>query len=1648
MFNFIKNIVYSKYIKELFEDYDYRVFDDYVETVYKKDNMIFVEVCDKKIGKQLYEVLRWLKKNKITILTSTNYYKFKDYIYDKDNVVKWFCYETRRLGANWHWIEGNKKVEEFAYIVEFFEQNGFVLDDETFWSDNNCNSISELFSYFVPISEDEEQAKMDIEKSRACLLKYAHYMISKTRDFLSTDYDRIDKDIIINANYFGYNVCLVKMCYEYYKSGTVSADIFEVLKHDTISYNMFYEFVDIAYALKDDYASKYSITERTEKYVVYDGKIKIYNPNAFEEDYDESDYKVFLVNNAKNIKRNAYVCQEKLDRLIYNLDNDFIGIIASDGKEDGLNFKNISEMKFKNQAEIIIFVASLMEFSNTVVRYFSSKLKKAYQKECDLKSSIKCSINSQDSNTSENYGFRIQSIRELYNFTHTDVKKQILKILFDFLKEFLTVKYGEIHTEKAILEKIEVRTLNPLVAKAFIQYVLKNNNGATPLYEKSEVSDELYEMLLFYKKHESSNQADMFCFDSRFEYDPTKIPIVFGDEVEKKYQIKIEKGTKTVLSDGRCVEIFNRAINIGKLALKEEAARETLSGFFKNLEDEHVKVVGISELIYSRELNTANMYKLIGFIKEPIKGKRITDKYLCTLSNKDLYKIGGYLFSKFTEYYLPSTDIYVDEDFIFYIDILQKEFKVKQHKSHFNIYPDTVFERICSEKGYKREAFSDWNSVKELTLTLDGNIERYKNSIILRNKLLNIADSLDAYCTEHEMFYESIDNQCPICRKIKYLVEPDKIRNTSELLFEDGYAQHYKLNDELNLKLYKTSCFKFNMIEDNIVQIIDSAYDVSQDCFVPCKKAVDNNNTFVGYVYKAVQFEKSIENQELCINLKDSNNLALLPRLKSLKRLILQVKDLIKDKDAGFVKNPFTEVFLNPSHKKQVQILNIDFFSKGEYAIANGLADLTAKWTCQYVSKLLDSDKSLPISKTCKNVIRNYCETTRKLNAGACLEDLTTLLECITGLSEEMTKYCSTHKTYYSNKILFCPKCMPDTALQNYLTIKENKEIFLSKEPENEGGESFIYSYKDGLIAKVFKSEQINLSLKESTLCNILLKKDLLAELNKKSEKFHYVVPQKVLVDEKTGEIFGYVMENLQDVQPISNLKHKSIVEKLMFTQKDILEILITIGEGIETMHEKANIYIGDLNGQNILFDSKKNVYFIDFDGMGVDNIAPEFCTDGYIDPVSKESKNITMKDDWYSFAVQVFYYLTYTHPFNGIYYEIEPSGKKVMLDIPDKMKKRISLLGEHNLKPPAVAEPWDWMSPCLKNAFLEIFEGDLRESIVPILKNQYKTLCTNEVTRINPKFIAKKLHPFGDDVTQKSKIKVTHLFNQYAAICKDEKDKFIVVMPNETYTDKLTEKNNVTEKNMLLQTKIILADDEFVEDVKLTEDGAYAFIRCANKISVISLGSSKTDSMSIEDVSSETKFAVDENSIYYTGIHNNQPVLFQCTILPNAEVRKSIIAVGNKPVDWFNVKFGSKFVIVRRTKDGKDQVYCNNEKLCNIAYTDDSSEYNIVYDEATKLWLVINTEGNGIIIEPKGTYRGINLQKYRYNNNMLGVFFKKGKIYIPNNLLYIVDVFDESKVKQLQCLSFVNSESQILDVNNQGFYVKTENTLYEIRRG
>ena len=340
-----------------------------------------------------------------------------------------------------------------------------------------------------------------------------------------------------------------------------------------------------------------------------------------------------------------------------------------------------------------------------------------------------------------------------------------------------------------------------------------------------------------------------------------------------------------------------------------------------------------------------------------------------------------------------------------------------------------------------------------------------------------------------------------------------------------------------------------------------------------------------------------------------------LPRLKALIRLLTQVRNLLLE-NVTFSQNPYGSVFLNKNHKKQVQILNIEFMDIG------GNESDTIRWTYEYVFSVIQSDESLYAVEDLKEQLLNKFDKTTNLK----IVDLENLLNKLEETATKFTNYCTLHRSYYNKELLFCPKCLGMGATKKIAIEYVSKESITSHKKINDGGEAIIYQYGNDNVAKVFReNKNINYALKSLTIARVMQKVETLKKVTS-TTKYKYIVPEKILVD--NYQIYGYVMKKVNGL-PLYALKEKQfVINELGFTKKDVFEILIEVGKGIERLHNE-NIFIGDLNGGNILFDKSKRVFFLDFDGMGVDELSPEFYTDWYIDPVSMKKHMVTQKDDW-----------------------------------------------------------------------------------------------------------------------------------------------------------------------------------------------------------------------------------------------------------------------------------------------------------------------------------------------------------------------------------------------------------------------------------
>lgn len=248
-----------------------------------------------------------------------------------------------------------------------------------------------------------------------------------------------------------------------------------------------------------------------------------------------------------------------------------------------------------------------------------------------------------------------------------------------------------------------------------------------------------------------------------------------------------------------------------------------------------------------------------------------------------------------------------------------------------------------------------------------------------------------------------------------------------------------------------------------------------------------------------------------------------------------------------------------------------------------------------------------------------------------------------------------------------------------------------------EGGEGTIYEYK-GHILKVYK-KCVNISAKERKV-NALIQKTLPKEVIKPIEAVY----------SSNGKFIGFTMKKVagEEIRVLTNRKH---LKANGISTKDILNILLKIQKAIAEIH-KAGIFIGDLNDQNILFDSSGNVYFIDCDSWSIGTEKCEVVMDLFKDPMMK-GNDFSADTDTYAESILIWKTITRIHPYGGT---MNPD-----IDILERMKRGISVIDNPQVKIPRTISSWKNLSPALVESLKKVFENRSRS-----LGNELEDMCAN----------------------------------------------------------------------------------------------------------------------------------------------------------------------------------------------------------------------------------------------------------------------------------------------------------------------------------
>lgn len=545
-----------------------------------------------------------------------------------------------------------------------------------------------------------------------------------------------------------------------------------------------------------------------------------------------------------------------------------------------------------------------------------------------------------------------------------------------------------------------------------------------------------------------------------------------------------------------------------------------------------------------------------------------------------------------------------------------------------------------------------------------------------------------------------------------------------------------------------------------------------------------------------------------------------------------------------------------------------------------------------------------------------------------------------------------------------------------------------------EGGEGYIYEY-NGKIIKTFKPH-IDVAAKErkvSALMKVALPKSV-------------ITPIDTVLDMR-GRFIGYCMEKVSG-EEFKRLSNRKFVTANNITTKDILGLLVKAKSVLAEIH-KQNIYVGDLNEQNILFDTAGNIYLIDCDSWTVGGDKCTVAMDLFKDP-QLQADNFNADTDNYAFMVLAWKSLTRVHPFGGT---IEPD-----MPILDRITKGISVIDRQNVKLPRLTKEWKGFSPDLVSEFKSVFEGGVRtltENMEDMLANL--TQCKKDKEYYYNKFSScpycnSNAHVNKKPVSQGS-VGGLKLYAIY------DGTKIKAVFDRYTY----------------------LGNDGFVhngnQEVAFSSIARYHYAKGGLEIFEL------PDHITFRNgkdyrIEKKYKSAIEVcgNKIYYISTKNT---LTQLEITQSGNGIKNICKVSNTA--YFAVS-GDNYCVVNYYT-GKIIVNINGTNTV-IDYDSDIVNYGIHHDEVSGKWLIILEDGKGkfstFVISGGVVEYHTDAIKYTCQLNCTCIY--NSNIFIPVDGKIRGYSYKKSAFKDFEC-SVVSEESKLIKEKNRFVIVNLENVYY-----
>lgn len=552
------------------------------------------------------------------------------------------------------------------------------------------------------------------------------------------------------------------------------------------------------------------------------------------------------------------------------------------------------------------------------------------------------------------------------------------------------------------------------------------------------------------------------------------------------------------------------------------------------------------------------------------------------------------------------------------------------------------------------------------------------------------------------------------------------------------------------------------------------------------------------------------------------------------------------------------------------------------------------------------------------------------------------------------------------------------------------------KTPLAEGGEGFIYENGNSVI-KIYKPH-VNLISKQKRI-QLLIRSILPPEVVKPTD----------IVTDNQGRFIGMVMPKIAG-EDFKRLSNKKFVISNNINTKDILSMLARFWQILQELH-KQNIFIGDLNDQNILFDVKtKKIYLIDTDSWSIGTEKCEVAMDLFKDPKLFKD-NFNADTDTYSFCVLAWKSLTRIHPFGGT---TNPD-----IQIMDRIKNGISVIDNPSVKIPKTAKTWRNLSPDLISAFKSVFDGGNRN-----FGNQIEDMLNNlAFCKVDNDYY------YAD-------FNSCPMCNSSAAVVTK------VTSIGVAIGFKVAQILNSDGIKTVYSDREYLNSNNEVVDIKTGRSVPYSGARClfdSNGRAVICY----KDYMDVETDGGNTKISIQHNSypmidndlIYYISDRN---VFCQLTVVGSSIGKKSLQKCSAN--SFFRVNNGNYCIV--NIYDGKIII-----NIDGYFYTMDFDKKvlsgDVHYDSRTGRWLVLLEDTTSSYYSYVFDKNAVVWQsnKMLYGCPVYNVAFDCGAIYFP-----IDNAIRGLSIKTMQYRDFrcdvVNTDS-VLIKNGSQFIIVNDDNIY-----